>query len=237
MMPAVMRILKNLLEAIDLFRLQEGNAELASGKNGADKMVLASMEDGVVKFVEKDFQRSYYGRPLPQTFYLDHGKGFNRQQGANLVQGRAVFRDDLLSREGVPYKAWMQLDTDRERDRQNNLNYKQFTGNYGFTLREALDKFDIKEMADPKLADQLEQDLKNGNRVSITVVKDGQETKLFLETAVRWGKLNFYNEKGTPEQREQFEKTTAGQDKEQGLQKGNQLSGDKRNSLDQGVAL
>jgi len=40
----------------------------------------------------------------------------------------------------------------------------------------------------------------------ITVFKDGQENKMFLETAVRYGKLNFYLEDGKPEKREQVSK-------------------------------
>ena len=48
----------------------------------------------------------------------------------------------------------------------------------------------------------------NGNRPMVTVEKEGQETKMYLETAVRYGKLNFYAENGKPEKREQFQKET-----------------------------
>jgi hypothetical protein len=204
----IVKKLENVAEAIDFFKKQNGNSELAVGKDAANKTMLANMEEGKVNYVSKDFKRDYYSPSIPQTFWLDHGKGFSKEQAANLVQGRAVYRDDLLSREGTPYKAWMQLDTEKERDRQNNLTFRQFTDAYGFDVKALLDEFKIKEMADPKKATALETSLINGNRQLVTVEKEGQEAKMYLETAVRYGKLNFYREDGKPEKREQFLKET-----------------------------
>ncbi|PWS28463.1 hypothetical protein DHW03_00975 [Pedobacter yonginense] len=204
----IVKKLENVAEAIDFFKKQNGNSELAVGKDAANKTMLANMEEGKVNYVSKDFKRDYYSPSIPQTFWLDHGKGFSKEQAANLVQGRAVYRDDLLSREGTPYKAWMQLDTEKERDRQNNLTFRQFTDAYGFDVKALLDDFKIKEMADPKKATALETSLINGNRQLVTVEKEGQEAKMYLETAVRYGKLNFYREDGKPEKREQFLKET-----------------------------
>jgi len=206
--------LENLAEAIEHFKKQKGNAELAYGKSAASKTMLANMEESKVNYVSREFKRDFYSPPLPQTFWLDHGKGFTKEQAANLVQGRSVYRDDLLSREGAPYKAWMQLDTDKERDRNNNLTFRQFTDAYGYDVKALLEDFKIKEMADPKKAEALETSLMNGNRPLVTVEKDGQEAKMYIETAVRYGKLNFYREDGKPEKREQFLKET-------GLEMGN----------------
>ncbi len=200
--------LENLAEAIDHFKKQKGNAELAVGKSAASKTMLANMEEGKVNYVAREFNRNFYAPPIAQNFWLDHGKGFSKEQAANLVQGRSVYRDDLLSREGNPYKAWMQLDTDKERDKNNNLNFRQFTDAYGYDLKAILDEYKIKEISDPKKAEALEAALLNGNRPMVTVEKDGQDTKMYLETAVRYGKLNFYAENGKPEKREQFQKET-----------------------------
>jgi len=221
--------LENLSEAIELFTKQKGNAELAFGKNAASKTMVANMEEGKVNYVSREFKRDFYSPPLPQTFWLDHGKGFSKEQAANLVQGRSVYRDDLLSREGSPYKAWMQLDTEKERDRQNNLTFRQFTDAYGYDVKSLLDEYKIKEMADPKKAEALETSLMNGNRPLVTVEKDGQETKMHLETAVRYGKLNFYAENGKPEKREQFQKET-------GLEMSNAFSKKQEQGKDKEVA-
>ncbi len=201
---------ENVAEAITFFKEQKGNSELAVGKDAAHKTMLANMEKGKINYVGKDFQRSFYSQPLPQTFWIDHGKGFTREQGANLVQGRYVYRDDMLSREGVPYKAWMMLDTEKERDRNQNLTFRQYADPaYRFDLKAILDTYKIREMEDPKKAEALETSLRNGNRPLVTVTKDGEQVKMFMETAVRWGKLNFYAENGRPEKREQFLKEPA----------------------------
>ncbi|MEJ5996248.1 hypothetical protein WG904_17595 [Pedobacter sp. Du54] len=201
---------ENVAEAITFFKEQKGNSELAVGKDAAHKIMLANMEKGTINYVAKDFQRSFYSQPLPQTFWLDHGKGFTKEQGANLVQGRYVYRDDMLSRDGVPYKAWMQLDTDKERDRQGNLTFRQYADPaYRFDIKAILETYKIKEMEDPKKAEALEASIRNGNRPLVTVTKEGEQVKMFMETAVRWGKLNFYAENGRPEKREQFLKEPA----------------------------
>ena len=200
--------LENFNEAIDFFKAQKGNSELAVGKDAANKSMVANMEEGKINYVSREYKRDFYSPPLPQTFWLDHGKGFTKEQAANLVQGRSVYRDDLLSREGKPYSAWMQLDTEKERDRNSNLTFRQFTDAYGYDVKALLDDYKIKETTDPKKAAALETSLMNGNRPLVTVEKDGQETKMYLETAVRYGKLNFYREDGKPEKREQFQKET-----------------------------
>lgn len=85
---------------------------------------------------------------------------------------------------------------------------RHFTDSYGYDVRAQLNDYRIKEMEDPKTALKLETALLNGNRPMVTVFKEGEESKMFLETAVRYGKLNFYREDGKPEKREQFLKET-----------------------------
>lgn len=228
--------LENFAEAIDFFKKQKGNSELAVGKDAANKSMVANMEEGKINYVSREYKRDFYSPPLPQTFWLDHGKGFTKEQAANLIQGRSVYREDLLSREGTPYKAWMQLDTEKERDRNNNLTFRQFTDAYGYDVKAILDDYKIKEMADPKKAEALETSLLNGHRPQVTVEKDGQETKVYIETAVRYGKLNFYREDGKPEKREQFQKET-GLEMSEAFAKKHQQSRDKDVAQGQGISV
>jgi hypothetical protein len=195
-------------EAIAFFKEQKGNSELAVGKDAGHKTMLANMENGKINYVAKDFSRTFYAPPVSQTFWVQQGKGFTAEQAANLVQGRAVYRDDLLNMGGVPYKAWVMLDTDKPRDKNNNLVTRQFHDpSYGFDLNKALSEYKIKELDDPKKAEILETALRNGHRPMITTEKDGEQVKMFVVAAVRYGKLNFFAENGKPEKREQFEKT------------------------------
>lgn len=107
--------MENFNEAVVYFKKQSGNVELALDKNAASKTMLANMENGKINYVARDFDRSFKSPPMPQIFWRNHGEGFGREHAANLVQGRSVYRNDLLNRDGVPYNACVQLDTDKER--------------------------------------------------------------------------------------------------------------------------
>ena len=200
---------ENVAEAIEVFKKHQGTAELAMGKGPADKTTLASMENSKINFVEKDFARIFRNPPLAQTFWLEKGKGFTASQAINMIEGRAVYRDDLRSLSGQTYKAWVKLDLDGPRDKRMNYNLMQYHDPaYGFNLKEVLDKFNIKELANPKEREKLEATLKNGDRAAVTVEKNGEELKLKIEAVPRYSQINMFTMSGKPEKREQFLKET-----------------------------
>lgn len=205
----VFRKFENPNEAISYFKEQKGNSELASGKDVAHKTTLATMEKDKVNFVNKDFQKTFYSPAVSQTVYVEKGKGFTAEQAANLIQGRSVYRDDLLNLSGQTYKAWIALDFDKPKDRHQNFVTRQFHDpSYGFDLKKTLDKFNIKELDDPAKRNKLEESLKNGNRPLISTVKDGQAIKLYIEAVPRYSQINMFAENGKPEKREAFLKET-----------------------------
>ena len=196
---------ENVTEAISFFKEQKGNSELAVGKDAANKVELAKMEKGKVNYVAKDFQRTFRTPAQTQTFFVERGRGFTAEQAANLIQGRSVFRNDLLNLGGQGYAAWIKLDMDSPKDRYQNYQTNQYhVPTYGFELEKVLDKYQIKELNDPQKKEALIQTLENGNRPLVTTVKEGQETKLFMEAVPRYSQLNFFREDGKPEKREQF---------------------------------
>lgn len=192
-------------EAISYFKEQKGTSELASGKDVGHKTTLATMEKDKVNFVAKDFQKTFYSPAVTQNVYVEKGKGFTAEQSANLIQGRSIYRDDLLNLGGQQYKAWIKLDFDQAKDRFDNFKTKQFHDpSYGFDLKAVLDKYNIKELADPAKREKLEESLKNGDKPLVTTVKDGQEVKLRIEAVPRYSQINLFQENGKPEKREQF---------------------------------
>ncbi|MGN7988722.1 hypothetical protein ACTJKC_15340 [Pedobacter sp. 22226] len=196
---------ENVAEAIEVFKKHTGNAELAVGKDAAHKTRLVSMEAGKINYMDKEFGRTFRNPPLPQTIWVERGKGFTASQSINLIEGRAVYREDMLTQGGHPYKAWMKLDLDGPRDRYMNFNMNQYHDpSYGFNLKEVLDKFNIKELDDPKERAKLEAQLKNGDRPFITVDKNGEQVKLQVEAVPRYSQLNMFALSGKPEKREQF---------------------------------
>lgn len=192
-------------QAIAYFKDKLGNSELAVGKDLKNKTLLATMENDKVNYVVKDFQRTFNNPAVTQTFYVENGKGFNVEQAANLIQGRAVYRDDLANAAGMSYKAWVVLDLNNAKDRHGNFLSKHYHDpSYGFDLGKVLDSFNIKELNDPAKREKLEESIRQGNRPLVTVSKDGQDMQVHLEAAPRYSQLNMYQENGKPEKREQF---------------------------------
>jgi hypothetical protein len=221
-------------EAITYFKEKKGNGELAIGKDIKNKTMLATMENDKVNYVVKDFQRTFNNPAVTQTFYVENGKGFTVEQAANLIQGRAVYRDDLANAAGMSYKAWVVLDLNNAKDRHGNFLSKHYHDpSYGFDLGKVLDSFNIKELNDPAKREKLEESIRQGNRPLVTVSKDGQEMKVHLEAAPRYSQLNMFQENGKPEKREQFLKPEFSQTQ----QIGNGKEQVKEQQQEQGMAV
>lgn len=196
--------------AIDYFKEQKQNSELAMGKTPADKMTLASMENGKVEYVAKEFRTAYYSPVIKTSVFVDRGKGFNVVQSSNMLMGRAVFRDDLVSRAGEQYKAWNVYQFDEPKDKYGNYKIKQYTEGYGFNLEKELAKYMIKELDDPQKAANVIDELKDGNKPYIKVIdQEGNELPLRVEAVPRYTNLNFQQLNGRMEKREQFQKVAA----------------------------
>lgn len=219
-------------EQKQVLKEQKGICDLLVGKDVNKAVKLASMQDGKVIYVQKEFGQTYRNSPINQTIYVEKGKGFSSEQAVNLIQGRAVYRDDMVSQAGQQYKAWIKLDFDVPKDRFGNFMMNQYTDpSYGFDLSKVLDKFEIKELADPVQRELLESSIRNGNRATVTVEKNGEKVKLELEAVPRYSQINLFTKEGRLEKREQFLKVVdfkqqyaQGRDKAQSKQKSQGLS-------------
>jgi len=206
------------IQAMDYFKSQKQTSELAVGKSVADKTTLATMDKGKVDYVNKDFRTTYYSPIITNSQFVDRGRGFNVVQAANMLQGRAAYRDDLVSRAGESYKAWNVHQFDEPKDKYGNYKVKQYSEGYGFDVAKELNKYGIKELADPKKEAQLIDALKDGNKPVVTVVgQDGQQLKLRVEAMPRFNNINFFQLNGKIEKREQYQKEPA-QDQAKGQQ-------------------
>jgi hypothetical protein len=106
--------LDNITEAIELFQKRGPKAELAVGKDEANKVTIASMEENKVNYVNREYRGTYYGKFVTQTIWPEKGKGFTVPQSGQMIQEHSVFRDDLVNfKTGVPYMAWVKLDMDK----------------------------------------------------------------------------------------------------------------------------
>lgn len=148
------------------------------------------------------------GEKAEQTFYLNKGKGVTGKEAYNLLDGRAVHKD-MVTKEGQPYKAWIQLDFENK-DKNNNFEVKQFHENYGYDLKAAVEKFAVAEMKDPEKEKSLMQSLQKGNIQSVTVEKDGSSHKMFMEADPQFKKVTLYDSNMKMVAKESLEQYKAG---------------------------
>jgi hypothetical protein len=151
------------------------------------------------------------GQKEEQTFYLNKGKGVTGKESFNLLDGRSVHKD-LITKEGQPYKAWIQLDFENK-DKNNNSEVKQFHENYGFDLKTAVEKFAVAELKDPEKEKALMQSLQKGNVQSVTIEKDGSSHKMFIEADPQFKKVNLYDSNMKLVGKESLEQYKTGVDK------------------------
>lgn len=201
----------NAVMALDYFREKKGDFELSAGKFSEKDMsfrdVLATMKDGKVDYVKQEFRTTFYAPVIRNTVYVDRGKGFSAEQAANMLQGRAVFRDDLQSRAGERYSAWSQYQFDQPKDRYGNYTMKQFGEGYGFDLKKELSGFEIREMGEKASMERLLAELQNGGKPLVHVqAPDGSEKILRIEAVPRYTNLNFFELSGKPVKRETLKK-------------------------------
>jgi len=131
------------------------------------------------------------GEKVEQTFYLSKGKGITAKEAFNLLDGRAVHKD-MVTKEGQPYKAWLQLDFENK-DKRNNFEVKQYHAAYGYDLKAAVAKFADAELTEPEREKKLMDSLQKGNVHSITIEKDGNSRSMFLEADPQFKKVTLYD--------------------------------------------
>jgi len=142
------------------------------------------------------------GEKMEQTFYLNKGKGITAKEAYNMLEGRAVFKE-LSTKEGQGYKAWVQLDFDNKA-KNNNHEVKQFHENYGYDLKAAVSKFAVAELADSEKEKSLMQSLQKGNIQSVSVEKDGNVSKMFIEANPQFKTVTVYDSQMKRMQREEL---------------------------------
>ncbi|MBN8651426.1 MAG: hypothetical protein J0L67_08355 [Cytophagales bacterium] len=128
-----------------------------------------------------------------QTFYITKNKGITAKEAYNLLSGRSVNKD-LTTKEGQPFNAWVKLDLEGEKDKNNNFKVDQYHQGYGFDLEKALAKFQIKEMGNDEAKERMVRSLEKGNTTQVRMIKDGQEQKMHIEANPKFKSLDVYDQ-------------------------------------------
>ncbi len=162
--------------------------------------------------VQKEGQKE----AMKQRFYINNrGSSITLKEGYNLMEGRSVHKT-LTAKNEDKYDAWLQLDF-KNAKQDGNFKMHTYSENYGFDLEATLKKYPIKELENQQFKDGLLDSLQRGNRQSVTLVKDGQEVKRFIEATPQYKGLNFYDENNSKRVTEsRIESQNQAQDKSKG---------------------
>jgi hypothetical protein len=133
----------------------------------------------------------WYQQELAQTFYIYTAVGLSLEEGCNLLEGRSVNKDMHNSR-GEPYNAWILIKWGKK-DQHGNFGYREFHQNYGYELEKTLDQFKIKELENPNQKDVILGSLRHGNKLELTIDRDGVEGRYWLEACPQYKSLNIYD--------------------------------------------
>jgi hypothetical protein len=82
----------------------------------------------------------------------------------------------------------------KQADTNGNFKLNQYHQNYGYDLEATLAKHPIKELENPKYKEDLMDSLKKGNLQSATFVKEGKESKQYVEANPQFKMVNVYDD-------------------------------------------
>lgn len=118
-----------------------------------------------------------------QYFNLKNGFDINATEVYNLLAGRAIERNGT----------WVQLDFN-DKDTNGNFRMKEFHSGYGYNLEKVLQQLPLKELFNKSEADKLHDALKNGNRLAVNFIKNGNEQRYYIEANPQFKSVNVYDE-------------------------------------------
>jgi hypothetical protein len=118
-----------------------------------------------------------------QYFKVQERNSIDTTQAYNLLTGRAVQKERI----------WIQLDLN-DKDAVGNHRIKEFHSGYGYDLEKAVLQLPLKELSNKTEADKLKDALKQGNRQPITLIKNGNEHRFYIEANPQFKSVNIYDE-------------------------------------------
>jgi hypothetical protein len=137
-----------------------------------------------------------------QKFYLNKGSGVTAKEAFNLLEGRAVFKNNLEKKpkEGAEpgqkpekYEAWIQLNLGQKED-NGNFKQQQYHQKWNYDLEKSLAKHPIKELTDSNQKPDLLKSLQKGNLQQVTFIQENKEAKWFVEANPKDRNVNVYDE-------------------------------------------
>ncbi|MEO3404995.1 hypothetical protein AAFN85_13900 [Mucilaginibacter sp. CAU 1740] len=140
---------------------------------------------------------------LTQTFFVGSKHNYTLQERYNMMDGRAVYREQpkmepqeengmtRMRPTGETYFAWRSLNF-KEADKYGNFHPKVIFWDH----EKELQKYPIKNVQEKYDRNIIMRPLQKGNRVEITLVRNGNETQAYVVANPRMMRLDFYDANG-----------------------------------------
>lgn len=149
---------------------------------------LSFVKDPSGQYHFEGYKTALYNEARPeenrqQYFSLRHEHNINTTEAYNLLSGRCIQNGGT----------WLQLDFN-DKDQHGNFRIKQFHSDYGYDLDKVLQQLPLKELLNKNETEKLKEALKNGDRISISFVKNGNEQRFYIEANPQFKSVNIYDE-------------------------------------------
>lgn len=149
---------------------------------------LSFVKDQSGQYHFEGYKTNLYNETKPderrqQYFSMGNGYSLNTVEAYNLLAGRSIQRENV----------WIQLDFN-DKDAQGNFRIKEFQNNFGYNLEKVLQQLPLKELLNKVDAERLQNELKNGSRLSVSFIKDGNEQRYYIEANPQFKSVNIYDE-------------------------------------------
>lgn len=127
------------------------------------------------------------------TFYVDEGKCITCKEAYNLLQGRAVYRRNLVTVEGQYFNAWILLNLSDSKTDHGNYKSRYFGDRFGYDLEKLLSIYPIRELTDQESKVKLIRSLERGNLQLVTFDKSAKSEQLYIEASPATRSINIYS--------------------------------------------
>ncbi|MBN8719580.1 MAG: hypothetical protein J0H85_09055 [Sediminibacterium magnilacihabitans] len=188
---------KNMREGKAVFQLQD-NQTLGKDQLSFVLHFAKSSQEGNDMYFFNKYEATLKSQTIhaTQTFFINNkGQSIDLREANNLLNGRSVYKE-VTPKEGDRYKAWLKLDFG-ERDEYGNNKMQYFNQHYGFDLKDAISRLELKEMGNPEKMEDLIRSLQRGDLTAATLLKGGKEIPVQITADPKYKTLKMYGEEGS----------------------------------------
>lgn len=152
------------------------NHTLCFSKNAEGRFELDGFKSSLKNNSAPEDSREYYFKNGPEC-------NFKLNEVYNLLSGRSVEHN----------QSWFQLDFN-DKDASGTYHLKEFRNEYAYDLEKTLKAIPLKEISSQYEMEKLKNSLRQGDKVSAVVIKNGRENQIYIEANPQFRSLNIYDQ-------------------------------------------